>query len=82
MAGNWWGRERRGPRPRVHPQLKRNNRKLVKSKVVRHGVDDTLPNEVSLMRWSEAWKRLTLASVAIQRRGFPPKAHQVGGKGK
>lgn len=81
-AGSWWGGEKRSSASGAHPQLKCNSdRKLVKSKAVRPGSDDHLPNEVSLTRWGEAWDRLTLASVAIQRRGFPLKAHKEEERG-
>lgn len=84
MVGSWklvgWGEEVLSLG--AHPQLKCNSdRKLVKSKAVRPSSDDHLPNEVSLTRWGEAWDRLTLASVAIQRRGFPLKAHKEEERG-
>lgn len=78
-AGSWWGGEKRSSAS--GPSSTKSNRRLVKSKAVRPGSDDHLPYEVSLTRWGEAWGRLTLASVAIQRRGFPLKAHKEEERG-
>lgn len=62
----------RAPEPQVHPRLKHNNRNLVKSKAMRHGLEDKLPEEVSLARWGEAWKT---ADVCLFRGGAFHKRH-------
>lgn len=70
----------RAPEPRVHPRLKCNHRNLVKSKAMRHSLDNKPPNKVFLRGGVKPGKQLTPCLV----RGgpFPQKARQGGGKGK